>query len=117
MPISPRYRSTAGFVAVPALAGLLPEPPKLHDAVADAAVGQVGLLDVAALPNCVADVHAGHVVHRERPHRHAEPGQRCVHLLRRGAFIDQEQRLPDVLLEHAVADESVADARHDSDLL
>jgi hypothetical protein len=40
-----------------------------------------------------------------------------VHLLRRGAFVQQEAGLAAVLLDHAVADETIAHARDHGRLL
>ena len=64
-----------------------------------------GLLDVAALADRPADVVAGQVAHAERAHREAELLDRLVHLLRRGALVQQEAGLAAVLLDHAVADD------------
>src|SRR6185369_10625462 len=101
------------FIQVPALAGLLPEAAALGDLVGDLRVLEVRTLDIAALADLPADVEAGHVAHRERPHREAPLLRRGVDLLRRAAFVDQEHRLLPVFLDHAVADEAVADTRDD----
>src|SRR5690606_6946978 len=100
----------AGFVAVPALAGLLPEAAELRDAVADAGIDEVGALLVAPLADLPADVEAGQVAHGEGTHGHAPLLHGRVDLLRRAALVQQEQALLEVLLDHPVADEAVAHA-------
>jgi hypothetical protein len=107
----------AGQVVVPAGAGLLAEATHLAQQVGGLRVADVGLLDVAALADVPADVVAGEVAHPERPHRHAELLHRLVDLLRGRAFLEQVARLARVLLDHAVADEAVGDARDDARLL
>ena len=57
-----------------------------------------------------ADVAARQVAHAERPHREAEGLDRGIHLLRARAFVDHGERLHEVLVDHAVADEAVAHA-------
>jgi hypothetical protein len=103
----------AGHVVVPAGAGLLAEAAHLAQQVGGLGVADLGLLDVAALPDVPADVVAGEVAHAERPHRHAELLHRLVDLLGRGALLQQEAGLARVLLDHAVADEAVGDAGDD----
>jgi hypothetical protein len=76
-----------------------------------------GALGGAALADRPADVVAGQVAHAERAHGEAELLDRAVHLLRRGAFVQQEAGLAAVLLDHAVADEAVGDAGHHGRLL
>ncbi len=100
----------AGLVVVPAGAGLLAEAAQLAQLVGAAAVLHVGPLGGAALADRPADVVAGQVAHAERAHGEAEPLDRLVHLLRRAALVQQEAGLAAVLLDHAVADEAVADA-------
>src|SRR5882724_883207 len=97
--------TVAGLIAIPAAAGLLAEPAFLGDAVGEFSIDEVRALLRAAL----ADFET-HVVHGERAHREAPFLQRAVDLLRARALIQHEQALLDVLLEHAVADEAVADA-------
>ena len=103
-------------VAIPARAGLLPEPPLLAEPVGDARPRHLRPLDVAPLADAPADVEAGEVAHPERSHRHAEALERGVDLRGRRAFLDEEHRLAQVVLDHAVADEAVAHARDDRDL-
>src|SRR4051794_1236212 len=102
--------AVAGFVFIEAFAGFLAEAALLADAVGDFRVDEVGALLIAALPDLPADVVACHVVHGEWTHRHAELGHRAVDLLRGGAFVEEKQALLAVLLQHAVADETVAHA-------
>ena len=71
---------------------------------------------VAALTNRVADVQARQIPNGKRAHRHSKPNHRRVDLLRRSAFVHQEHRLAQILLEHAVADKTVTHAGHDADL-
>ena len=59
---------------------------------------------------------AGHVAHGEQPHREAPLLRRGVDLLRRAAFVDQEHRLL-ATSRSCVADEPVADTRHDRHFL
>src|SRR5258706_12157007 len=103
--------ATTGFVAVPAQSGLLAEATLFAQPVGDFRVLEVGPLAVAPLANGPADVVARQIRHAERAHRHAPGFQRAVHLTRRGTFLQQEQCLADVLLDHAVTDEAVAYAR------
>jgi hypothetical protein len=100
----------AGHVVVPAGAGLLAETAFLAQQVGGLAVLHVGLFLVAALADGPADVVARQVAHAERAHGHAEFLHRLVHLRGRAAFVQQEAALAAVLLDHAVADEAVADA-------
>jgi hypothetical protein len=106
----------ARLVAVPAGAGLLAEAPLLAQAVADARPRHARSLDVAPLADLPADVESREVAHAERPHRHAEALERAVDLGGRGALLDQEHRLAQVVLDHPVADEPVAHAGHDGGL-
>ena len=104
-------------VAVPARAGLLAEPAHLAEAVRDERPARAGVAELAQLlPHAPRDVEAGHVVHGEDAHRHAEVGERAIDLLRRRAFLDQELRLVHVGEHHAVADEARAVADHHADL-
>src|SRR5439155_15600820 len=100
--------ATAGFVAVPTEPGLLAEAALFAKPVGDFRVLQSGLLAVAPLANGPADVVARQIRHAERAHRHAPALRRAVHLARRRTFLQQEQGLAEVLLDHAVADEAVA---------
>src|SRR6185503_20127177 len=67
-----RICPSSGLVSVEALAGLLPEAALLADAVGDLRIHHVRPLLRAPLADLPADVVAGHVVHGERAHRHAE---------------------------------------------
>ena len=111
-------RAVARLVAVVASAGLLPEHADCAELVRNggkiAISRQVGTL---ALADRLADVEARQIAHRKGSHGHAEVAQRAVDLLRRGALFQQKFRLAAVLKDHAVADETVADADHHRDLL
>ncbi len=110
--------AVAGFVAVVAGTGLLPEHAGGAELVRDGGEIQVRRQRRAlALADRLADVEAGQVAHGERSHGHAEVAQRTIDLLRRGTFLQQEFGLAAVLEDHAVADEAVADADHHRDLL
>ncbi|MNV10496.1 hypothetical protein D3C71_1010250 [compost metagenome] len=61
-------------------------------------------------------VDAHHVEHAERPHGKTEGLQRCVHLVGISAFEQHFSRFEHIGIEHAVADETVAIARHHTDL-
>ena len=106
-----------GFVAVPAGPGLLPVAAQLADAVGDRRVAQVGgpgrRLRLADAP---AHVEPGEVAHLVRPHRQAEVVHDAVDLLGQRALLEEEVRLAAVGVEHAVADEAVADADQHADL-
>src|SRR5213594_4030584 len=97
-------RAVAALVAVIAGAGLLAEAPELAEAVGD----QGALAPPLADPP--AHVEAGEIAHRERPHRESEIVEHLVHLLRERALEDEPLRLLAALVEHAVADEAIADA-------
>src|SRR4030095_7971283 len=93
-------------------AGLLTEAALLAQSIGDPRIADLRLLDVAALPGTPAHAIARAIAHPERSPRHAEFLQRAVDLVRGSALVDQEHRLPQILLEHPIADEAVADARH-----
>ena len=95
-------------IVVEAGAGLLAAPVHLAEDVADGR--GCGLL---LRP---ADVEAGEIAHRERPHRQAEIVEHAVDVPGHGAFQDQLLRLALALRQHAVADEAVADADEHADL-
>src|SRR5881409_1265422 len=103
-------RAVAALVAVIAGAGLLAEAPKLAEAVGD----QGALAPPLADPP--AHVEAGEVAHRERPHGKSEIVEHLVHLLRERALENEPLRLLAALVEHAVADEAIADADQHRDL-
>ena len=63
-----------------------------------------------------ADVEAGEVAHRERPHREAEVVEHAVDVPRHRAFQHQLLRLALALRQHAVADEAGAHADQHRDL-
>mmetsp|Transcript_21061 Transcript_21061/g.81577 ORF Transcript_21061/g.81577 Transcript_21061/m.81577 type:complete len:639 (-) Transcript_21061:1062-2978(-) len=107
----------AGLVVIPASAGLLAEAAQFAQAVGAGRVLHARLLDIAALANGPADVIAGQVAHSEGAHREAELLDGLVHLLRAATLVQQEAGLAAVLLDHAVADEAVADARDHGRLL
>ena len=62
----------AGFVAIPARAGLLAEAAELADAIGDAHVAHLRMLGVVTLADVPADVVAREIRHAERAHREAE---------------------------------------------
>src|SRR5581483_10994608 len=80
-------RARAAFIFVIALAGLLAEAAGFAQRVRDLR------LDAAVFPRAPADIEAGEVAHRERPHRHAERGDDGVDLLRQRALEQQLLRL------------------------
>ena len=96
----------AALVEIEALAGLLAEAALLGERVGDLGA------HAALLARAPADVDAGEVAHRERPHREAELGERAVHVLRQRAFEQQLLGLDAARRQHAVADEAVAHADH-----
>ena len=105
------------IVAIPARAGLLPVAAHLKELFEHQRRAQPGFsrcLRSWRTRHC--DIDAAHVVHGENPHRHAEIGERAVHLLGRGAFFHQELRLAHVGEHHAIADEAPAVAHHHAHL-
>ena len=64
-----------------------------------------------------ADVVARKIADSKRPHGEAECLQRLVDLLGQSARIEQEVHLPEIGVQHAVADEAVAYAGDHADLL
>src|SRR5207302_9020291 len=99
-------------VAAPAGGSLVPETPQPAEPVGNNLPAQAGLLRVAALADGPAHIAASKVGDAEGTHGHAELLQRGVHLRRQRSLLDEEQRLLDIAREHAVADETVADARY-----
>src|SRR5581483_5924007 len=106
----------AGLVAIPAAAGFLPEAAELAQAIGNAGVNHFGMFLVTALADVPADVVAGEIAHAKRSHRHAPLLERAIDLRRGRALFEQEQRLARVMLDHAIADETVAHAGHDRGL-
>jgi hypothetical protein len=87
--------------------------------LAPAALGGERVADVLdaggiAVP---ADIDAGEIAHLERAHRHAEGDMDLVDLLGRGAFHQHLHRLDLARHQHAIADETVANAGDDGDFL
>ena len=79
------------LVSIPARAGFLAVAAKLIEPIHD--LGLRPLRPRLAhrfqmLPDTRADVDTGQVLHRERPHRHAEAGQRLVDLQRGSPFLE-----------------------------
>ena len=103
-------------VLVIAGARLLPVPAHLHDLVGDARELRRLAGELPLLADAVADVEAGEIAHRQRPHGHAPALQRAVDLLRHGAFERHGLHLAAVGGEHAVAHEAVAHAGLHADL-
>src|SRR5215470_8554761 len=110
-------RARAGLIPVPTRAGLLTEAPLLAKPVAHLRVAQVlpprGGLALADPP---ADIEPRQILHGERAHGEAEIVDDLVDLLGRRALLDEELRLTEIRVEHAVADEAVAVARQHPDL-
>src|SRR5256712_1116546 len=88
-------RAIAPRVAVVARARLLAEAPHLAEPVGD------GRREPLALPDPPADVKAGEVAHRERPHRETEVEEDLVYMLWQGAFAGQSLRLLPGPQDHA----------------
>src|SRR5437763_13091337 len=62
-------RAVARLVAIPALAGLLPEAAGFDDAVGDRRAAVVWVLGLPALAHVIADVEPGNIRHNERTDR------------------------------------------------
>src|SRR5213593_635094 len=97
-------RAITAFVLEEAAARLLTETAHLAETIGD------GRALAPALADAPADVEAGEIAHGERAHGQAEVGQHLVHLLGRRALEQQAFGLLAALVEHAVADEAVANA-------
>src|SRR5216683_2969262 len=105
------------LISIPTSRGLLSKAPHLAQSIRDDLSLAAWLLGVAALADQPAHVAARKVRHAKRAHRHPEAFHRAVDLRGQRAFLEEELGLPRVLVEHAVADEAVADAGDDARLL
>ena len=70
-------------------------------------------LGTPCLPHAPIGIDAGEVGHCKRPHRKAEAHPGGIDLFGQGAFQQQALCLYMALGEHAIADETIADADHD----
>ena len=102
----------ASQVVVPAGAGFLAKAAFLAQQISSLAVLHAGFFNGSALADGPADVIAGQVAHAERTHGKTEFLNRPVHLLGGTALIKQETALPTILFDHAVANKTIADTRH-----
>ena len=75
------------------------------------------MLERTALADVPADIVSSQITHPERPHGKAEFFDSLVDLRWRTSFIEQHARLPAVLLDHAVADKAITNARYDAGFL
>ena len=104
----------AAFIAVIACAGLLAKAAELEQLAAQRAVARVvgQPAGQATLDHGLGtDVDARHVQHPARPHCQPQAFDRGVDLRWVGAFHQQVLGLSHIRLDHAVADEAIADAR------
>ena len=86
-------RSIAGFVIVPAGAGLLAETPKFANAIRDRRRGKLGMLEILPLADGPANIVAREVADSKRPHREPEFFERLVDLLRQCSGFQQAAHL------------------------
>ena len=84
----------------------------LAQAIGGSRIFQCGIFYVAALADIPADIVAREVAHAKRPHCKTEFLDGVVNLLDRCALVEQEHRLPQILLDHAIADKTIAHPRH-----
>src|SRR5690606_10190762 len=103
--------------AVPTLARLLAVSAHLDDAIGDreSAIG-VRVLLLPAFPPGIADVEAGEVADRERPHRVAEIDHHLVDLLGERALLDEDVHLGIEGRPAAVGEETVTISANHADL-
>ena len=118
-----QYRRVAGvfaclrIVLIETGAGLLAQPAHLGEHVGDTVRARIAALRFGQrLAGFVTDVDTGKIGDAYRPHRHAPCLHRRIDLFRRRALDQAELRFAKVRLQHAVADEAVADAGHDRHL-
>src|ERR1019366_3631453 len=109
--------AVARFVIVPAGAGFLAETLQFANAIRNLRIHAFGMFEVQPLADGPADVVAGEVAHPKRTHRESKFLERPVDLLRQRARIEQQAHLTQIRIQHAVADESVADPGDDADFL
>ncbi|MNF75932.1 hypothetical protein D3C84_580260 [compost metagenome] len=107
--------ATARFVVVIAVATLLPETAQFAQTVIHLNLRRILPL-ARQLPSPPFEVDTNHVVHAERPHGETEPLQRRIHLIGISAFKQHLACFQHVGFEHAVANETLAVARHHADL-
>src|SRR5450830_279739 len=107
----------ASHIVIPAGTGLLTEAAFFAQQISGLAVLHVGLFKVAAFANGPANVVARQVTHSERAHGKAKFFHRFVNLRRGAALVQQKATLAAILLDHAVANETVTYARYHGGLL
>src|SRR6185295_1027050 len=108
----------AGLVAIPSRARLLPEAAEFADLIGYFRIAQMrgprGCLTLAYIP---AHVEPSQVTDAKRAHGKTKVLYYLVHLLRQCPFFEQKTRLAEISVQHAVSDETVADASNHADLL
>jgi hypothetical protein len=107
----------ARLVVIPSRTAFLAEPAELANAVRYSREGPIGILRIQPFADRPADVVAGQVGDSIRPHGETEALERPVDLLRQRARIQQKIHLPEIGVQHPIADEAVAHARNHADFL
>ncbi|MNF98760.1 hypothetical protein D3C84_816320 [compost metagenome] len=107
--------STARLIVVIAVATLLTKSLHLAQPVIHLNLRCI-LTDTGQLPGTPLQIDTDHVEHAERPHGETETLQRRIHLIGVSPLQQHFPRLQHVGIEHAIADEAVAIARHHADL-
>ena len=100
------------LVVVPASTGFLTEAAHLAQKICRFAVLHARALYIAALANSPANVIACQITHAERTHGKTKFFNGFVDLRRCATFFNEEACLTAVLLNHAVANKAIADARN-----
>ncbi|MNO91557.1 hypothetical protein D3C76_831040 [compost metagenome] len=103
------------FIVVEAIAALLAKTAQFTQTVIHLHLWRI-LPNAGQLPGTPLQIDADHVEHAEWPHGETETLQRRIHLVRVSTLQQHFARLQHVGIEHAIADEAVAIARHHADL-
>ena len=107
--------SFSACVIVPTGASFLPKATQVADQVNHGAVLHVRCFLVAPFSDGPPNVVARQVAHLERSHGKPEAFNGLIDLFGRAALFKQKTSLPGVLLDHSVADETIANAGDHSD--
>ena len=105
------------LVVVPACTCLLTVAAHLAQEIGRFAVLHAWALDISAFANGPTNVVACQISHSERTHGKTKFFNGLVDLSRCTTFFNEEASLSAVLLNHAVANEAIAHARHDRSFL
>ena len=107
----------ASDIVIPARTGLLAKAAFFAQQISGLAVLHVGFFKVAALADGPTNIVARQVTHAERAHGKAKFFHRFVNLRRGATLVQQKATLAAILLDHAVANETITHARYHGGLL